>query len=249
MQEILYGLIVAAGGSLLNFFTTKVYNRITGSSRNFIWQKPKEKIVKIDSSLDFAELKRRTKIIVIDDEGSFPILLFQNEGYSIDEWKKINDYGKLESGYYDIIVLDIRGVADHISENDGLGVLESLKTNNPAQIIIAYSQHSFDLSKSKFWELADEKIAKPSDFLKIKSILDNLIRTQFKPERYLDTLHSILKKHHASETDIKTFDIEVARSIKSRILPNWKAKIKIVQNNSELEEQLNTITKTILKFY
>jgi hypothetical protein len=249
MEEIITGLIITAGGSLLNFIVTKIYNLFTGASKNFIWRNKYPDLRTFKPPIEFDELKKRTRIIVIDDEDSFPVNLFQAEGYSIDKWDKVSDYGRLESGFYDIIVLDIKGVATHISSDDGLGVLESLKRKNPAQIIIAYSQHSFDLSKSKFWELADEKIAKPSDFLKIKSIIDNLITTQFKPDRYIDTLHNILRKNSFEEKEIKKLDTALVKSIKSKKKPNWAEVLEFANTKTELVNQIITISTTILKFY
>lgn len=249
MSEIVIGLIVAAGGSLLNFFTTKAYNSITGSSKNFMWGDSANKITKLRTPVEFEELKKRVRIVVIDDEESFPVKLFNAEGYNIEKWDNVKDYGKLEAGVYDIIVLDIKGVAEHISTEDGLGVLESLKKKNPAQIIIAYSQHSYDLSKSKFWELADEKIAKPSDFLKMKSIIDNLINTKFKPERYIQSLHLLLEKNHVNKKIIKKIDSDIYKVIIKKEQPIWQNIFSFASNRPELANQLTAISTTILKFF
>ncbi len=249
MSEILIGLIVAAGGSLLNFISTKTYNEITGSSKNFMWGDSANKITKLKAPLEFEELKKRIRIVVIDDEESFPVPLFNTEGYNIEKWDKVKDYGKLESGAYDIIVLDIKGVAEHISADDGLGVLESLKKKNPAQIIIAYSQHSYDLSKSKFWELADEKIAKPSDFLKMKNIIDNLINTKFKPERYIQTLHLLLQNNNVNKKTIKKIDADIYKAITKKVPPIWQNIFSFASNRPELANQLTAISATILKFF
>ena len=156
---------------------------------------------------------------------------------------------KLENGFFDIIILDIKGVAQHISEEDGLGVLVSLKKNNPAQIIISYSQHSYDLSKIEFFQLADDNIAKPSDYLKIKSILDNLISSQFKPERYIETLHQILRNNNLSENEIKKLDSGISKSIKKKEKPDWKAILEFTKDKTDLVKQIITIGNTILKFF
>jgi len=249
MHEILFGLIIAVGGSLINFCSTKVYSWITGNEKNFIWQDQYPKLKSFSGPSDFNALKRKTKIVVIDDENSFPVSLFLSDGYAVDKWDKVIDYGKLEGGYYDIIVLDIKGVALHISEDDGLGVLEGIKRKNPAQIIIAYSQHSFDLSKAKFWELADEKIAKPSDYLKMKSIIDNLINTQFKPVRYIETLHQVLKKNNFDDKQIRKLDSELVKVIEGNKRPNWDSMLEFINNRPEVKEQIEAIGNTIIKFF
>ncbi|CAM4400186.1 DNA-binding transcriptional response regulator [Flavobacterium terrigena] len=249
MTEIATGLIVAAGGSILNFASTKIYNSITGSSKNFIWTNKNINLKNFKISDEFDELKKRTRIIVIDDENSFPTKLFKDEGYTIDKWDIVKDYSKLENGFFDIIVLDIKGVALHISEDDGLGVLISLKKNNPAQIIISYSQHSFDLSKIEFFQLADENIAKPSDFLKIKNILDNLITTQFKPDRYISALDQLLLKNNISDSNIKKIKAEIAKAIKRKKAPDWNKSLEFIQNRTDLAKQIKSLSETIIKFF
>jgi len=240
---------ISIGLPILNFIATKCYNSITGSSKNFIWKNNEMDLDNLKSSLDFEELKKRTRIVVIDDENTFPVKLFKNEGYSIDEWPKVEDYSKLQSGFYDIIVLDIKGVASHISIDDGLGVLESIKHYNPSQIIIAYSQHSFDLTKSKFWEMADEKIAKPSDFLKMKRIIDDLIATKFNPKRYINSLHSMLRANQIQEKQIKKFDKEIYKSIKEKRNLNFSTALDFINSQTELIKKTENITETILKFF
>lgn len=249
MSEITIGLLVTVGGSLINFIATKIYNYFTGDSKNFIWRNESIDLKSITVKDEFDELKKRTRIVVIDDEDSFPVKLFENEGYSIDKWDTVEDYGKLENGFYDIIILDIKGVAEHISEEDGLGVLIDLKKNNPAQIIISYSQHSYDLSKVQFFQLADENIAKPSDFLKIKSILDNLISTQFKPERYISALNQALQKNNVEEKEIKKINTAIAKTIKNKKTPDWSLILSFIEDKTELVKQLISLGNTIIKFF
>jgi len=251
MDAILTAIISTTGASVLNFIATKAYNAITGSSKNYFWKNKEKKLATMKPSIDFEEIKKRVRIVVIDDENGFPVKLFQSEGYAVDKWDKVTDvsYGRLESGFYDIIVLDIKGVAQDISNDDGLGVLVSLKEKNPAQIIIAYSQHSYDLSYRKFFELADESIAKPSDFLKIKTIIDNLINTKYKPTRYIETLHKLLENNGINKIEIKKLDAEMAKAIQSKEQPNWKKILGSIKDNSELLKQAMTLGNTILKFF
>jgi hypothetical protein len=249
MNEILIGLIITAGGTLINFVATKVYNYFTGNFKNFLWQNKFENLRELRFINDFEELKKRTRIVVIDDEDGFPIKLFQNEGYSIDKWEKVEDYSKLENGFYDIIILDIKGVANHISTDDGLGVLTSIKKKNPSQIVISYSQYSYDLNKIQFFQLADENIAKPCDFLKIKSILDNLISTQFNPDRYINALNRTLKKNNVPDREIRKINLKISKSITGKNKPDWQHIFSNIQDKTEITRQMTSIGETIIKFY
>lgn len=249
MDEIRTGLIVAASASLINFISTRVYNYITGNSKNFIWHDKYIDISKLKAKADFEELKKRTRIIVIDDEDSFPISLFQSEGYAVDKWEKVKDYCKLENGFYDIIILDIKGIAEHISEDDGLGVLVDLKAKNPAQIIISFSQFGYDLNKVKFFQLADENITKPSDFLRIKKIIDNLILNQFKPERYINALTKVLVDNNVDKKNVRKLNIEIVKAINDKQKPNWNKSLDFLSNKGDLLRQSISLANTILKFF
>ncbi|MCB0652182.1 MAG: hypothetical protein KDC85_12975, partial [Saprospiraceae bacterium] len=179
-----YTLVAMFIGAVVNYIAVKVSSMLSGNSYNFLWVNKSKRFSKVTKKYGFDELKRRLRIVIIDDEDIFPMSLFKQNGYNVEKWDKVEDFSKLESGFYDIIVLDILGVANHLSDDDGFGVLESLKLSNPAQIIIAYSAHSYDLTKQKFWQLADETIAKPSQFLKMKEVVDNVIIEKFNPNRY-----------------------------------------------------------------
>src|ERR1041385_4826910 len=106
-----------------------------------------DSIKDISLRLPFEEIRKKARIVVIDDdESAFPYELLQKEGYNVSYWPRIEKLKELESGEYDLIILDIAGVTDKtISLTDGAGVLMHLKRRNPAQLIIAYSGQKFDL--------------------------------------------------------------------------------------------------------
>ena len=59
MTEILTGLIIGAGGSVLNFISTRIYNKVTGSSKNFIWFNKDINLKNFKVADDFDELKKK----------------------------------------------------------------------------------------------------------------------------------------------------------------------------------------------
>lgn len=38
MNEIIIGLIIAVGGLIINFIVIKIYNKVIGRFKNFIWR-------------------------------------------------------------------------------------------------------------------------------------------------------------------------------------------------------------------
>lgn len=249
MNSTILTIITAISIPILNFIIVKSLNHFYNKNYNFLWKSKHQEIEINRARVDIEELKKRLRIVVIDDEDSFPVKLFQEAGYSIDKWDKVENYNKLESGFYDIIVLDIAGIALHISENDGLGVLEDLKSYNPTQIIIAFSQHSFDLSKAKFWQLADDQIAKPSDFLKIKRAIDNLIENKFTPQRYLNSIDSLIQNSNLNSKERNSAKKYLSDTYNSNKKVDKEKLIEISKRNMDLVSKILTLTNAVSKFF
>lgn len=164
-----------------------------------------------------SELKKKTKIVVIDDEeDSFPYKLLQDDGYTIEWWDKVDSQKlhRLESGDFDIIILDILGVADkELSDTDGIGVLKRIKSVNKNQIIVAFSGQSYDLSKTEFWKLADDALSKPVTFIQCKEILDSLIRKHININSYWKAVKDLLVVNKASPATIRKIEKEIYKSL------------------------------------
>lgn len=139
-------------------------------------------------NLSEAEIKKRARILVIDDL-DFPYLsLFKKDEYTIDKWNDVDDLEKLETGYYDIILLDIQNVGKSHSTEQGLGILKHLHNVNPAQIIIAFSNADWSLKYHEFFQLADASLPKSGDYFEFKRTVDRLMRDRFTLNFYIDRI-------------------------------------------------------------
>ena len=54
--------------------------------------------------LELDEIRKRARILVIDDNEFAYQPLFENDGYTIEKWDDLDDLPKLEKGYFDIIL-------------------------------------------------------------------------------------------------------------------------------------------------
>jgi len=136
----------------------------------------------------FEEIKKRAKVLVVDDN-DFPYgKLFARDGYTFEKWNDIENLSKLESGYYDIILLDIHGVGMNESEEQGLGVLKHLRKTSPSQIIIAYSNADWPLKYQEFFDMADSKLDKRQDYVEFKRVVDKLLKDKFSLGFYVDRI-------------------------------------------------------------
>lgn len=181
-------------------------------------------------NLTLTELIRRTRILVIDDRKTeFPFPFFEKEGYSIAYWKDIEDLGKLESGYFDIIILDINGVGRKLdADAEGAGVLRHLKERNPSQIIVAYSGQAHDPARIQFFTLADQFVPKPTSALTWKEILDNLIRDKVTVDYYWSAARDMLIGQGKTEAQIRQLEEAILNASSRGELDEATAKELIV---------------------
>jgi DNA-binding response OmpR family regulator len=142
--------------------------------------------------IPFEEIKKRARLLVVDDS-EFPYgILFTRDGYTVEKWPDIQDLPKLESGYYDIILLDLQGVGREQSAEQGLGVLRHLRRSSPGQVIIAYSSADWSLKYQEFFNLADAVLAKTSDYVDFKRTVDQLLEQRYSLGFYISRVRSLL---------------------------------------------------------
>jgi DNA-binding response OmpR family regulator len=208
------------------------------------------RIVDVTKPIPLEEIRKRAKIIVIDDDpNSFPCELLRKEGYTIECWQKVESLSRLEKGDFDIIILDIGGVASEYSPQDGLGVLEHLKNYNPSQIIVAFSGQTFDLGKTRFWKMADDSLSKPVDVIKCKEVIDHLLQEKFTLAHYWEGLTSILRSEGISDTDIEKIERRVAKAIKKGDKKEVMSTIKSVTEKAEIAGRLLLIADKIVTLF
>ncbi|MGA2991889.1 MAG: hypothetical protein ABSD88_15550 [Candidatus Korobacteraceae bacterium] len=138
------------------------------------------------------EIKKRARLLVIDDS-EFPYqALFERDGYTLEKWPDVLDLPKLESGYFDILLLDLQGVGRQQSAEQGLGILKHLRQTIPTQIIIAYSSADWPLKYQDFFRLADAVLSKTSDYVDFKRQVDQLLDDRFSLGFYLARIRTIV---------------------------------------------------------
>ena len=234
VNGFIYTLLGGVALALLNFVSTFIYKKISGKEINFLWKEKVSPLEKIINPKSEKQIRKKIKILLIDNDESLNIEQFNNEGYSLEYWTKVRSIKELLQGFYDIIILDIKDVAKDYSEEDGFGVLKSIKQNNPAQLVIAFSQFSYDFSKKKFWDMADEAVDKPAGFLEMKEVLDNLIHTKFNA------------KHELKELKDKILSINITKHQLSKIEKNIAENIS-KNNKLNIDKELNIINDSLQK--
>jgi len=183
----------------------------------------KKSLNNLNVFLPLATARRIAKIIVIDDdEQAFPYQLLQKEGFNVTYLQQIENLKDLESGEYDIIVLDIYGIAPkNVSATEGLGIIQHLKKYNPSQIIVAYSGVKYDPNQADFWKLADDYLGKPSPLITCKQKIDDLLANKFTVSYYWKFITDILSKEGVPYNKIRKLDFTIAKHISKGQKPTF----------------------------
>lgn len=179
----------------------------------------KSRLLDFAPSLSLPDLIKRTRIVVIDDvPGEFPFQVLKKLGYAIDHWPDIQNLQTLETGFYDIIVLDIGGIGHEFdAKNEGLAVLNHIKTVNPSQIVIAYSGQSYDASRISFFKLADQCVPKPTSAMTWKETLDDLIQNKVTLGHYWTCLSNLLQSQGYTEKQLARVEKRLVDVAKGKI--------------------------------
>jgi CheY-like chemotaxis protein len=150
-------------------------------------------------NVSHAEIVRRSRVLVIDD-GDFPYLrLFERDGYTIEQWPEVTNLGSLETGEYDLILLDLMGVGRAESSDEGFGLLKHIRATSPAQIVVAYSNADLSLEYQPFFRDADAVLHKTkADYVEFKRTVDQLLDKRFSLGFYLDRISRELGEHAAA---------------------------------------------------
>jgi hypothetical protein len=139
-------------------------------------------------SISTDEIRKRARLLVIDDQ-PFPYeALFQRDGYNLEKWDDVERLTDIETGNYDLVLLDMQGIGRSESAEQGFGLLKHLKERCPTLIVVAYSNADWGLKYQKFLRLADAVLPKSADYVEFKHRVDDLLASRFSLGFYLSKI-------------------------------------------------------------
>lgn len=147
---------------------------------------------------DLETVRKKARILVIDDQ-VFPVQeLFERDGYHFERWATIRNLSQLTDGHYDLILLDLQGVGLKESlDRQGLGILQHIKKSNPAQAVIAYSAKRQTLLSSETLTLADARLDKARSYVDFKEKVDDLLLRHATPGYFVAAMNRELGEYAA----------------------------------------------------
>ncbi len=189
--------------------------------------------------LPLEEIRKRSRLLVIDDQDFYYLGLFIKDGYQIEKWDDIKDLNKLETGYYDIILLDLHGVGRQQSQDQGFGILRHCRKVCPAQIIIAYSNADWSVKYQDFFYMADAVLYKQKDYVDFKRTVDELLTARFSLGFYIDRISKLLSPH--------LHDLSKAQSLSQQaILTKSSTKLEsYLDKNLEQKETIKLVLQIV----
>lgn len=139
---------------------------------------------------DIETLRKRARLLVVDDHAFPHMRLFTRDGYHVERWPEIKNLSQLIDGHFDLILLDLQGVGLNESPDlQGLGILQHIKTSNPAQMVIAYSAATQRLSSNTYLDLADAVLDKDSSYVDYKTLVDQFLTRRSTPGYFIQVMN------------------------------------------------------------
>jgi len=154
---------------------------------------------------------RSSKICIIDDQISdlkSMTSALKKEGFNnIIEMNKVVSIESILNERFDLIVLDLGGVATEISKDDGYGVLARLKELEPALPILVITGSTTPPDKLTTVNKADLIRSKPVYPAELASDVDLILKTS-KDEFWagIELLTELIKINHKIMTDLPLFE-------------------------------------------
>lgn len=120
------------------------------------------------------DLRKKTDVLVIDDEGFEPKEFLEGNNYRLTSKTDIDNVKDVSE--YPIIMCDIRGIGKKISSSfEGAFLIKEIKENYPEKIVIAYTASQYDPSYNLYLQRANVILPKSLSTEEWLDILDKYI--------------------------------------------------------------------------
>ena len=161
----------------------------------------------------FSELKKRTEILIIDDEEFSYLDSLKKHEYNLVQKHDITDLRDVEA--FKIILCDIRGVGKFLTSNyGGAYLIKQLKEKYPEKTIVAYTASDYDAKFQQFLNYADDIVPKGSFALEDwTSLLDRLLGEFSDPIKMWEKARKALIEAGVSTLDIAKYESDYVKAI------------------------------------
>lgn len=187
---------------------------------------------------------RNEKICIIDDQITdlkSMIDGLKREGFTnLIEMSKSPPINELLNAQYDLIILDLNNVAIDLSKDDGIGILNHIKTHDPFQPVLVVTGQNTPADKNTILNKANlirQKPVKPSDFA---TDIEEILR--IKKDRLWASI-AILKELNSIQTETKN---ELSLWLKIKLA--WRRRQlekKLIDQDPDILTQIYSISQIV----
>lgn len=164
----------------------------------------------IDSNIQ--DLRKKSRILVIDDEDFSPINNLKSNGFKIEVQMDIDRISDVED--YNIILVDIMGVGIGIDPiNQGAHLIHQMKKTFPEKFIIAYTGGANQDLTSIAAEYADKYLPKDTSVDRWCDVLDDACQTVSNPIKSWEKFRHRLLDKGISPINLAELEDTYVRSI------------------------------------
>lgn len=167
-------------------------------------------------------LRTKVKVLIVDDETFEIVDLLRTWKYDV-YYKKDITYA-IEAEAFDIIIIDIAGIASALkSSMGGFAIAEEIKKRYPWKQVWCYSGNLLKEEIASRISRIDGYIGKDTDIDKWNEKLDNIIETYSSNDYRIDVFRKELKKCGLGEKDI------------DKVIKEYKKSLEVKNFNSVVE--------------
>lgn len=170
--------------------------------------------IRLVDANNIIKLRKKTKIIIVDDDELDIVENLVQRGYDI-YYKRDMNYS-LEAEPFDIIIMDIQGIAKNLGSNmEGFALASDIKKRYPNKEVYCFSSTVKTEIASNLHKI-DGFIPKDYDIDKWGEQLDNIIRDYVDVNKQWKRLEEQLYSHSIDEKTVQTIKKVYLESFKNK---------------------------------
>jgi len=171
------------------------------------------------------ELKRKVRVLIIDDKKNLLDKNLKKHGWSADYIKDLDSYTQTELKNSDIICIDINGVGSKlVPDEGGMGLVKPIKELYPSKKIILYSSEKAHNIFSESLDLIDRRLYKTGEIYPFLSAIEELAEEIYNWDTCVGYIYEKFKANFNHPLTFEEFKSQLESLGQSGILDESKIK-------------------------
>ena len=191
---------------------------------NMYYVKRQINILKSDMVLErikLNDLRRKSNLLIIDDDEFIPLEGLKNHGYYIQQKHDVQTLKDVEP--YDVILCDVRGVGKFLhSKYEGAYLAKQIKETYPSKIVLVYTANNYQADFEEYLKYADSIISKGTSIEDWSSILDEHLKNSVNPIIQWEKIRDALLKAGVTTIEVAKLEDRYVKAIQDKNFAGFK---------------------------